>query len=398
MSARSTDVVVVGAGPYGLSLAAHLRAWGVGFRIFGETMASWRRHMPRGMFLKSEGCASSISAPEPGFTLADFCAERGLDYAPYWAPVPLTTFTEYGRWYQERLVPEVEPGPVTLVRPRGRGFEVHLADGRAVPARRIVVATGLAGFARVPAALRGLDPALVTHSSAHDDLTPFAGRDLTVIGAGQSALETAALASEAGAEARVIVRRSRVEWNAGPDQAPRTWRQRARMPASTLGAGWRLWLAANWSPAFRFLPAETRMRLVATTLGPAGGWWLRERVEGRVPVLLGTTVRSAECVDGGVRLTVVEPGGVREVMTERVVAATGYRPDVGRLPFLERTALARLRRVGGAPRLSAGFESTVPGLHFVGLAAAHSFGPVCRFVAGTEATAPRLARELARDG
>jgi cation diffusion facilitator CzcD-associated flavoprotein CzcO len=392
-------VVIVGAGPYGLSLAAHLRPLGVPFRIFGEPMRSWRLDMPPGMYLKSEGCASSISAPGPGHELPDFCAERGIEYADYWRPVALETFVAYGLWFQERLVPEVEPRAVILVRPCRRGFDVALDDGETIRASRVVVASGAREWAHIPPPLRDLEPRLVSHSSAYGDLAPLAGRDVTVIGGGQSALETAALAQEAGARARVLVRRPRLEWNAGPGELPSTRRSRLRMPPSPLGAGWRLWLAANWAPTFRRLPPQTRVRLVRTTLGPAGAWWLRERVEGRLPVVLGARVGAAEAADGAVRLRIEGPDRrPADLVTEHVIAATGYRPDLGRLPFLERSTLARLRRVGGAPWLSGRFESTVPGLHFVGLAAAHSFGPVCRFVTGTAATSPRLARHLARAG
>ena len=63
MSASKVAVVVIGAGPYGLSIATHLRAQQLSFRIFGEPMASWRHHMPQGMSLKSEGFASDLYDP-----------------------------------------------------------------------------------------------------------------------------------------------------------------------------------------------------------------------------------------------------------------------------------------------------------------------------------------------
>lgn len=398
MAPDPVPVAIVGAGPYGLAVAAHLGSLGVGHRIFGEPMEGWRQRMPPGMFLKSEGCASSISAPAAGSSLADFCAERGLDYADYWLPVPLATFVEYGLWFQVRLAPRVENARATSVRPRRGGLEVGLSTGEVVRARRVVVATGGWDYAHVPRVLRDLGPPLVSHASDYGDVGALAGRDVIVIGGGQSALETAALASEAGARVRVLVRGPRVAWNEGPEQTPpSTWRTRARRPPSRLGAGWRLWLASNWSPAFRHLPSQTRLRLVRTTLGPAGAWWLRQRVEEHVPVIVNAHVRSASAIDGTIRLSVVGADGpLQELVTEHVIAATGYRLDLSRLPFLERSTAIRLRTVGGAPRLSGVFESTIPGLHFVGLAAAPSFGPICRFVAGTYATAPRLARRLAR--
>ncbi len=85
----STQVAIIGAGPYGLSLAAHLRARGIDFRIFGTPLNSWRTQMPKGMFLKSEGFASNLYDPDGAFTLVRFCADKSLGYADYNHPVPL---------------------------------------------------------------------------------------------------------------------------------------------------------------------------------------------------------------------------------------------------------------------------------------------------------------------
>jgi cation diffusion facilitator CzcD-associated flavoprotein CzcO len=90
---KMSDVAIIGAGPYGLSLAAHLRARGVDFRIFGKPMQTWLEHMPKGMRLKSEGFASSLYDPDSKFTLAAYCKERGLAYADTGMPIPLETFT-----------------------------------------------------------------------------------------------------------------------------------------------------------------------------------------------------------------------------------------------------------------------------------------------------------------
>src|SRR5216684_8632385 len=90
------DVAIIGAGPYGLSVAAHLRGLGVPFRIFGRPMDSWLAHMPKGMMLKSDGFASNIYDPGGGFTLEKFCAQRGIEYANMGIPVRLDTFTAYG--------------------------------------------------------------------------------------------------------------------------------------------------------------------------------------------------------------------------------------------------------------------------------------------------------------
>src|SRR5579864_2918717 len=120
------DTAIIGAGPYGLSVAAHFRRLGIPFRIFGRPMDSWRAHMPKGMLLKSDGFASNIYAPKGGFTLKQFCAERGIKYADDGVPVSRETFTAYGLAFQERLVPELEDKLVTGVEHAPEGFLLEL--------------------------------------------------------------------------------------------------------------------------------------------------------------------------------------------------------------------------------------------------------------------------------
>ncbi|MET7304341.1 SidA/IucD/PvdA family monooxygenase, partial [Embleya sp. NPDC005575] len=198
-------VAIVGAGPYGLSLAAHLRQLGVTTRVFGRPMESWRRHMPVGMLLKSRPDASSIAAPRPGFDLAGYQRDRGERPLTGDQPVPRETFAAYGRWYADRLVPDVDRMRITGVEPAGHGFALGREDGTEVEVDAVVLATGLAAHRYVPPVLERLGADLVSHSAEHADLAELgADRDIVVIGSGQSALESAALLHEGGA-ARVRV-------------------------------------------------------------------------------------------------------------------------------------------------------------------------------------------------
>ena len=207
---ESRPAVVIGAGPYGLAVAAHLRASGVPVRVFGEVMTTWRDHMPAGMFLKSAPFASSISAPVPGFTLAAFCARSGLPALGEDEPVPIDLFIRYGQWFAEQLVPGIEPRQVRRLERGPRGFELTLDDGEELATDTVVMANGVIDFAYVPGELADGMPKgpanAVSHSSQHHDLSKFAGQDVAVIGAGQSALESAALLHEAGARVQVLTR------------------------------------------------------------------------------------------------------------------------------------------------------------------------------------------------
>lgn len=128
MSATS-EVAIVGAGPYGLSIAAHLAAAGVEFRVFGGPMGTWRDGMPRGMVLKSESFASSLSDPGHAFTLDHCCRERGLPHADVGWPVPVEVFAAYGQAFQRRFVPRLDHRRVVSASRARGGFRVVTEDG-----------------------------------------------------------------------------------------------------------------------------------------------------------------------------------------------------------------------------------------------------------------------------
>jgi cation diffusion facilitator CzcD-associated flavoprotein CzcO len=389
-------IAVIGAGPFGLSAAAHIRARGVPVRIFGDPMVSWRDHMPAGMLLESTPASSAIDAPRPGHTLADYCDAAGVPrLAADEDVIPVETFVAYGEWFQRELVSGLERVGVVLVDRRpGGDFEVRLDSGELLTARAVVVATGLSGLSHLPLELAAAAPdgpaptGPVSHSSQHRDLTRFAGRELIVVGAGQSALETAALAAEAGARVRVVARR-RVGFGAPP-------RRRLRLrPGSPFGHAWSLWALSHYPQPYRHLPARTRHYLVRRVLGPLGAWWLRDRFEGRVRVEEIDRVVGAEALDGALALTVrTRTGATGRLVADHVIAATGYRVDITAMSFLSLGLRSRLAVSRGAPELGPGFVSSVPGLYFTGLPAAASYGPVMRFVCGTEFASPRLAKHL----
>jgi hypothetical protein len=190
---------------------------------------------------------------------------------------------------------------------------------------------------------------------------------------------------------RVVARgRGRVAFGAPP------WKQPRLRPESPFGRAWSLWALSYYADPYRFLPEQTRHYLVRRVLGPLGAWWLRERFEGTVQVTDVARVAGAEAPDGSPVLTVRTHGGRSERLTaDHVIAATGYRVDIAAMDFLGHELRTRLAVSRGAPRLGAGYVSSVPGLYFTGLPAASSFGPVMRFVCGTEFASPRLAKHLA---
>jgi thioredoxin reductase len=389
----STQVAIIGAGPYGLSLAAHLRARGIDFRIFGTPLNSWRTQMPKGMLLKSEGFASNLYDPDGDFTLERFCADKSLGYADYNHPVPLETFCAYGLAFQQRFAPMLEDEAVVALERTGEGYRLVLDNGETLTARKVVVAVGAGHFRFVPEPLKALPAEYLSHAADHHDLSRFAGRDVIVVGGGASAIDLVAALDEAGANARLVARRAALRWNT-PAHRP-AWKR--WYPMSGLGGGWPNRFYENAPMLFRRLPDEMRTRIVRSWLGPSGAWPVRERVE-RTPLYLGQTLRSARIHGGKAQLAVTGPSGDQELSADHVIAATGYRVDLRALAFLDADLRARVRTIEGAPALSPDFESSVPGLHFVGVAAANTFGPVMRFLLGARYASRRISRHVANGG
>ena len=390
----TSDVLVIGAGPFGLSISAHLRHRGVEHTIVGRPMDTWRAHMPLGMFLKSEPYGSAISAATRGYDVATYARLHGFDdYVDRVGPLSLERFLGYADWFTHQLVPDVRDLTVTNVTPQDDGFKVEFAEEAPAFARQVIVATGLLPYMHIPGELSGLPANLMTHSSVHDRLDQFSGRRVAVIGAGQSALQTGALLLEAGAQVQVVARRHELIWEEAVAQVLRLPDYILR-PPSKLCEGWGCAFADS-PDAFRLLPESVRVRKALTSFGPKGAWWLRDRVEDVVDVLTGHQLRSAEPHGSGVRLHL--DGAKRSsIDVDHVIAGTGFRIDVSRLTYLSPEIQTGLTTRGNCPLVNRAGESTIPGMYFAGALTSVSLGPGVRFISGTHQTAPQLAKSVAR--
>jgi FAD-dependent urate hydroxylase len=388
-------VAIIGAGPYALSLSAHLAALKIKHRIFGRPMQFWSDIVDAGgeRYLKSYCFGTNISAPKPGHSFADYSGPRGLET---FEPCSIADFVAYGHWFQQEMVPWVEPLEVKLVGRRARGFAVTLSNGERFLADRLVIATGLAGFTYVPRELASLPEALATHTSGITSFDAFKGLDVAVIGAGQSALEAAALLQEAGARPQLLVRESSIRWQTRVSLKRSLWR-RLRSPISGLGSGPKAWILTHYPGLMRRVPAKWRTEFVKNHLPAEGAWWLRDRVENKIPVQFGTTVVEARETAGCAVLELrhATDGRQGQLAVDRVVAGSGYDVDVERLHFIDRGLRYAIERLERAPKLNASFETSVPGLYFIGPASAMSFGPLFRFVVGAEYAVRVVSANLA---
>jgi thioredoxin reductase len=395
VSSDKLDVAIIGAGPYGLSIAAHLGARNLNYRIFGTPMSSWRTHMLWRTLLKSDGFASNLYDPGSTFTLADYCREQSIPYADVGLPVSIETFAAYGVEFQKRFVSELEQTDVTLVERTPDGFELTTLNGDVLQAKRVIVAAGITHFGYIPPVFSNMPQEFVTHSSQYRDVDHFSGRSVAVIGAGASAIDMAALLHESGADVQLVARRGAIDFHE-PSVEPRPLSQRLRMPRSGLGLGWRSRLCSDAPLVFHALPVKLRMRAVQRHLGPAPGWFAKARFDGHVTTHMGTRLKSVSAHGNEVAVSFTQAdGGDKELRLDHVIAATGYKVSLKRLGFLSEGLRKQMAAVEDTPILSRNFESSVPGLYLVGLASANSFGPLCRFAYGAGFTSKRLSRHLA---
>jgi FAD-dependent urate hydroxylase len=378
------ETVVIGAGPHGLAASAHLRHAGVSALCLGKPLEFWREHMPTGMMLRSRDRSSNISDPNRKLTIEHYV--RACGRRIHRPNLGLEDFVDYGLWFQEQAVPDLDQRTVTRVSRAADQFELQLSDGDIIRAARVVVAAGLSPFPHRPAVFAELGDELATHTCDHVDLAQFSGSRVAIVGAGQSALESAALLSELGADVEVLARAPGIRWlsDAAHDD-PSRWNAPTDVGGFLTG-----WLAAV-PDVFRRLPSRQQPRLAHRAIGPAGSGWLRPRLTAAV-LSCGRSVLTAAVRNDGVCLH-LNDGTTRNV--DHVLMATGYRVDVSRYDFLDPGLTADLAIAHGYPVLGKGMESSVPGLHFVGAPAAHSFGPIMRFVVGTAYSAPTVASGIA---
>jgi len=389
LSLERYEVAIVGAGPYGLSVAAHLGASPVlpRLHVFGEPMSFWRQNMPTGMWLRSPWSASNLSDPGRELTLDAYERARGV---PIRRPIPLEDFVDYGRWFQAQADIEADSRKVERIVSENGGFDLKLDDGDGIHADAVIVAAGIGPFAASPPQLAELPPALVSHSSEHGDLTRFKSQSVVVVGGGQSAIETAVLLKEAGADVEVLARASQIRW-LGRSASLHRFAGRLLYAPSDVGPAGVSWVVAKpW--AFRKIPRPIQDPLAERCIRPAASGWLVPRVEG-VRITTATTIESVRADNRHLELELSD-GTKREV--DHLLLATGFSVDIKRYSFLDESLVARIDRVNGAPRLTKDFEASVPGLYFVGAPASWSFGPLARFVAGADYAARTVSRSVAR--
>ncbi len=389
MTSRTRECVVIGAGPYGLSATAHLRKAQIEVQTFGRAMEFWKRQMPSRMLLRSSWDASQIASPGDSLTLEAYQRSHGIALSK---PIPIGGFIAYAEWFQQTVVPDLDTRQIVSVDRASQGFRLLLDDNEEILTRRVLVAAGISPFSYRPPQFDGLPADLASHSVDHDNLDHFAGRRVVVVGSGQSAIESAAILHEAGAEVEVVARASRIRWlrRSGwlHNHVPAV--RRLLYHPTDVGPPGLNQITAR-PDLFTSFPMPLQRRMAYRSIRPAAAGWLWSRIR-NVRVTTGRMIVSAVPKDGGLSLS-LDDETTRQV--DHAFLSTGFRIDVARYPFLSEQLKRQVQCVQGYPSLSRGFESSVPGLHFLGAPAAWSYGPLMRFVSGTTYTSRLLVRSLA---
>jgi cation diffusion facilitator CzcD-associated flavoprotein CzcO len=374
---NQVQLLVIGAGPYALSIAALARERGIGSVVLGRPMGFWRDNMPGGMFLRSgpdwhlDGAAVH--------TLEAYLEDRGIRPGEV-DPIPVGVFLDYAAWFERAKGIEVREEFVdTLVKADGR-FEATLRSGERIRADAVVAAPGIRHYASVPGWASSLPPGLAAHTCDLVRFDDMAGARVLIIGGRQSAYEWAALIREHGAARIDIVHRhdiprfERVSWKFVDAHVEQTlavrgyWRNLPKSGQDAIAR--RFWEVGRLTLEYWLTPRLARdgihrwpgTEVVEVT--PAGDDELR--------VLLSNSTALA---------------------VDRVVFGSGYRAELTKVPYLA-GVLKHVTVSNGFPVLDEAFQTSLDGLYVTGFSATQDFGPFFGFVKGSPAAATLIVRDL----
>jgi hypothetical protein len=337
------DLVIVGAGPYGISLAANASAQQLSHRMFGQPMSFWKEGMPQNMYVRTPYQFVSFSDYESRYTMERFAEETDavLDY-----PLQRSSFIQYASWFMKKNEVSNTPEKVKEIRGSDYCFEVELMTGETYMTRNVVIATGISDFKYIPEVLRGHLVTYVSHSSGYTSFAAFRNKSVIVVGSGQSAWEAAVLLREAEVDVEIIYRRLLPNYSVNRMDDFRL---------QTLGSHF-----YGLSPI-----VKQRIRDSEMFSAPVAAF-LQPLVEGKVRQTGGVTIEKSETSSDKIIVTLSD--GTRRI-ADHLIAATGFMMNVNNLPMLSIQLKREIRREQGDvryPRLNGSFETSVQSMWFGG--------------------------------
>lgn len=361
------DIAIIGAGPYGISIGAHAEKENLNYKVFGLPMQFWKVKMPPEMFIRTLIEYTGLSDPNNKYTIAAFAKEKGITLS---YPIRRTIWVDYGMWFIEKTNVDIQPTIITDITRTDNYYQLKTIEGKKYKAKHIVIAVGLTNAQYIPKELCGFPKQLVSHSSEHTTFHKFSGKDIAVIGGGQSAWEAAGLANEAGANVHLIYRR--------PNRLS---------PDKNLNAEQQKLIGKYYS-----LTDDEKAKVEEKFSRPTVSDFLLPLVEGKVKQIPNSSIKSIE-IDKERKLKITTNKRL-ELTVEHVIAATGYRFSVHKLDFLHHIIDEIKTNPYGEPIVDEHFQSTLANVYFVGPAAAFSHGPPFRFIAGVWHAASTLIQQI----
>ncbi|NOU73447.1 SidA/IucD/PvdA family monooxygenase [Paenibacillus sp. LMG 31458] len=352
------DLIIIGAGPYGISLAAHAIANNLSYRILGYPMDFWKNQMPQNMFIRTPHDFCSFSDAQDELTIHRFAKETGVELV---TPLPRPIFVDYAMWFAKEAGVEFTPELVTTLSKDGEDYLIETETGQSFQAKNVIIATGVEHYKYMPDLFQSLPAHLVSHTSGYTSFQAFADKNVAVVGSGQSAWEAAALLHIAGSNVELLYRRESANY-AGSSADEIQLR--------------------NLGDVFYQLPQDEKQEEWGQSPGSVAHF-LRPYVEGKVPETSGITIVGAEQTSDDKIKLILSDGTLRVV--DHVISASGFRINLERVPFFPQellTSIVRENDFSQFPKLDESFESSIPGLYFAGPLSSHSHGPTFRFILG----------------
>jgi cation diffusion facilitator CzcD-associated flavoprotein CzcO len=379
-----TSLLIIGAGPFGLAMAAHAQHLGIDYVIAGKAMEFWKNNMPEGMYLRSK-CDWHLD-PENNATIENFLASQNLAPAEV-EPLSLDFYLSYTGWFQHQKKIEVLPVYITRLDFIGdHHFHAHTNEGADIYAENVVVAVGFKYFQHIPPDLHQILPhGSYTHTCDYADMTAMTGKRYLIIGGRQSAFEWAALLSEAGAASIGISYRHNSPSFATSDwswvntmvenlaENPAWFRKLSQEEKDSVG--YRLW-------------TEGRLKIEP---------WLERRVM-KENIKLWPLTLVAACKQLSTGELVVTLNNGSEVIVDHIILATGYKVDISHVPFIaDGNMISRLSVHNGFPVLDEHFQANLPGLFITSMPASHGFGPFFGFTISVRTSARLIGKDLMKN-
>ncbi|MDP4084572.1 MAG: NAD(P)-binding domain-containing protein [Bacillota bacterium] len=356
------DVIIIGSGPFGISLGAHGVANNLQYKLFGYPMDFWKNQMPQDMFIRTPHEFVSFSESKDELTIQQFSEETGTELV---TPLPRPIFVAYANWFAKKAGIKFTPELITKVVHKEGYYEVTSASGNNFNAKNIIVATGVEHYKFLPAFLNKFPSHLVTHTSGYTSFAQFKDKKVVVLGSGQSAWEAAGLLHRDGANVELIYRKE------GPNYAGSRENEIA---------------LRDYGDIFYTLPIEEKKEGWGQSPGSVAHF-LKPYVEGIVPQNGGTAIEKIEQLNEEEIRLVLSNG--TEKIVNHLIAATGFQINLDKVPFFDQELLSEIEREKDFvqfPKLNESFESSVPGLYFAGPLSSHSHGPTFRFILGLRKT------------